>query len=51
MAYKTISATLPETDLKYVNGLVEKGEYTGNSDLIRDAIRSLRRERGEQGAA
>jgi metal-responsive CopG/Arc/MetJ family transcriptional regulator len=42
---RTVCFRIPETLLKSINELAEKLGYTSRSDLIRDAIRALLREK------
>jgi metal-responsive CopG/Arc/MetJ family transcriptional regulator len=45
---RTVCFKLPETLLKTIDEMVEKFGYTSRSDLIRDAIRALVREKARE---
>lgn len=48
MAWKPITVSITETDDEYVRKLADSKDYTTISDVIRDAIGCLRRERKDK---
>lgn len=42
---KTIS--FARKDGEYINGLIEQGFFVGASDVVRESLRAMRRERAE----
>lgn len=47
MVWRPITVSFTETDEEYVRKLAGGKDYTNVSDVVRDAIRCLRRERNE----
>lgn len=45
--WKGMSVSLSEADDGYIRGLVKENVYTGISDAVRAAIRTLQKERGD----
>jgi Arc/MetJ-type ribon-helix-helix transcriptional regulator len=48
MAYETLSGTISPEDNRYIRDLIQRGVFTGPTEIIREGIKCIRRDRGER---